>query len=66
MNSIKGWKLREFKKSKSLTISQFSNELNYNPAFFILMYEEGIKRPDNSFWEKLNNTYNISPDYFMQ
>ncbi|HHP1111460.1 MULTISPECIES: helix-turn-helix transcriptional regulator [Bacillus cereus group] len=65
LKSIKSWKLREFRQSKSLTIPQFSNELNYNPTL-IGMYERGIKRPDSSFWDKLNNTYNMSPDYFMQ
>lgn len=63
--SIKSWKLREFRQSKSLTIPQFSNKLNYNPIL-IGMYEKGIKRPDDSFWDKLNKTYNMYPDYFMQ
>ncbi|OPA02099.1 transcriptional regulator [Bacillus cereus] len=48
MNSIQGWKLREFRKSKLLTIPHLSNKLNYNSTL-IAMYEEGIKRPDNSF-----------------
>ncbi|MGG2937844.1 helix-turn-helix transcriptional regulator [Bacillus pacificus] len=39
-------------------------ELNYSPTL-IGMYENGIKRPDSAFGDKLNSTYNISPDYFM-
>lgn len=39
-------------------------ELNDSPTL-IGMYENGIKRPDSAFWDKLNSTYTISPDYFM-
>ncbi|AJI08849.1 helix-turn-helix domain-containing protein [Bacillus cereus] len=62
--SIKSRKLRDFRRSKLLTIPQFVMELNYSPTL-IGMYENGIKRPDSAFWDKLNSTYTISPDYFM-
>ncbi|MGE6313533.1 helix-turn-helix domain-containing protein [Bacillus cereus] len=65
MKSIQSWKLREFRQNKSLTISQFANKLSYNPTL-IFMYEQGIKRPGDSFWDSMNNTYNISPDYFTR
>ncbi|WP_368074239.1 helix-turn-helix domain-containing protein [Bacillus cereus] len=63
LKSIKSWKLREFRQSKSLTIPQFSNELNYDPTL-IFMYEKGIKRPDDSFWDKMNSIFKMSPEYF--
>lgn len=61
--SAKGWKLREFRLNNSLTIPQFSKELDYDPTL-IGMYEKGIKRPDNSFWDKMNSVFMMSPDSF--
>lgn len=53
------------KPQKEISIkSRFAMELNYSPTL-IGMYENGIKRPDSAFGDKLNSTYNISPDYFM-
>lgn len=60
---IKSWRLKEFRKSKSLTIPQFAKTLNLEPVM-IFMYEAGIKRPDESFWSNLFKTFNVTHNHF--
>ena len=59
-----GKRIREFRKSRSLTQIEFSKKIRYSPGY-LAEIELGVKDPSREFLKRLNEVFGISSDYIL-